>query len=111
METSAGVGGYPSRLAEDGEHLRMTTEDHPLNVPLRSLNRSSGCGARTFGVGDDGDATAVSEEPLPHNSCTACETGCARSPAWNNERNIGWPGCCSEAEVIVACDDAAAGVT
>src|SRR5437016_732625 len=69
---------------------------YPLNVPLRSLNRSSGCGARTVGVCEESDAFAVardvSDEPLPHNSCTAADTGCARSPAWNSERNIGWPG-------------------
>src|SRR5882762_7584241 len=81
----------------------------PLNVPLRSLNRSSGCGARILGVCDDG--TEVSEEPLPHNACTAGETGCTRSPAWNSERKTGRSGCCSDAVVIVACDDAAAGVT
>src|SRR6201991_2336944 len=84
---------------------------YPLNVPLRSLNKSSGCGARTLGVCEPGDGTEVSDAPLPHNSCTADETGCARSPAWNSERKTGRPGCCSDAVVIAACDDAATGVT
>src|SRR4051794_6735435 len=57
------------------------TRRYPLNVPLRSLNRSSGCGARTLGVCGESDAfavaTEVSDEPLPHNSCTAADTGCA----------------------------------
>jgi hypothetical protein len=56
-------------------------------VPLRSLKRSSGCGARTFGVcAESGGteaaivtevalATEVSDEELPHNSRTAGETG------------------------------------
>ncbi len=39
------------------------------------------------------DATEVSDEELPHNSCTAGEIGCARSPAWNSERKIGSVGC------------------
>jgi hypothetical protein len=45
-----------------------------LKMPARSLKRSSGCGARTFGVcAASGDtdaalATEVSDEALPHNS-------------------------------------------
>jgi hypothetical protein len=50
-------------------------------------------------------ATEVSEELLPHNSCTAGEIGCVRSPAWNSERKIG-----SDATEAV-CDVAATGVT
>jgi len=30
----------------------------------------------------------VNDEELPHNSCTAGETGWDRSPAWNSERKI-----------------------
>ena len=66
-------------------------------MPLRSLKRSSPCGALTVGVGVDedaevavatgaaeatwvADATEVSDDELPHNSRTADETGWARSP-------------------------------
>ena len=51
------------------------------------------------------DATDVNDEPLPHNSCTAGEIGCVRSPAWNSERKIG-SGCAD-----AVCDVAATGVT
>ena len=50
-------------------------------------------------------ARRVSDESLPHNSCTAGEIGCVRSPAWNSERKIG-----SDAAEAV-CDVAATGVT
>jgi hypothetical protein len=72
--------GQRKRAAED----RVPHEDQPLNVPLRSLKRSSGCGGLTSGVcGNDGlvlaaagaVATVVSDEELPHNFCTAGETG------------------------------------
>ena len=82
-----------------------------LNAPLRSLKRSSRPGARTSGVCPDkdgvvvADATDVNDEPLPHNSCTAGEIGCVRSPAWNSERKIG-SGCAD-----AVCDVAATGVT
>src|ERR1700716_69360 len=58
-----------------------------LNVPLRSLKRSSGWSARTLGVCTESGrteaapatevalATEVSDEELPHNSRTAGETG------------------------------------
>ena len=59
-------------------------------MPLRSLKRSSPCGALTVGVADDdavaagvagaADATEISDEELPHNSRTADETGWVRSP-------------------------------
>jgi hypothetical protein len=71
-------------------------EGQLLNVPLRSLKRSSRPGARTSGV---------AEATLPHNSCTVGEIGCERSPAWNNERKIG----SDDAEAV--CDVAATGVT
>ena len=54
---------------------------------------------------DVADATEVSDEELPHNSCTAGESGCARSPAWNRERKIGSVGCewvCADASDRVA---------
>ena len=59
--------------------LPPETEQAQLeNVPARSLNRSSGCGARTLGVcAESGDteaagateaaATKVNDEELPHN--------------------------------------------
>ena len=62
---------------------------YPLNTPLRSLNRSSGCGGRTVGCTGEVEAavligvtegTDVSDEELPHNSRTAGETGCDLSP-------------------------------
>ena len=58
-------------------------EDQPLNVPLRSLKRSSLPGGRTSGVYPDkaADATEVNDEDLPHNSCTAGEIGWLLSPA------------------------------
>src|SRR4029077_16911917 len=90
----------------------LTMRDQPLNVPLRSLNRSSRPGGRTSGVCPDSDdagvadATAeVSDDELPHNSCTAGEIGWVRSPAWNSERKIG-SGC---AEAV--CDAADTGAT
>src|SRR5271169_3405513 len=73
-------------------------------MPARSLKRSSVPPLAGF-TGTDGmdaaDATAtelaglseVSDEELPHNSRTACETGWARSPTWNSERNIGSAAC------------------
>jgi len=72
-------------------------------VPLRSLNRSSGCGARTAGFCDNADvaeATEVNEEELPHNSRTVEETGSVRSLAWNSERNAGEELAGVEAEAI-----------
>ena len=86
-----------------------------LNVPLRSLKRSSRPGARISGVCPDkdgvvvADATDVNDEPLPHNSCTAGEIGCVRSPAWNSERKIGSD--CAETVFILVCDVAATGIT
>src|SRR5262245_56936432 len=93
----------------------------PVKVPKRSLKRSSRPGARTSGLCPDNvvlagavevvdatefaGATEVSDELLPHNSCTAGEIGCVRSPAWNSERKIG-----SDATEAV-CDVAATGVT
>src|SRR5438445_12937911 len=74
-------------------------------MPLRSLKRSSGCGARTSGVRPEScvpelagttefaGATEVSDDELPHNSCTAGEIGWERSPAWHSERKIGSFGC------------------
>ena len=50
-------------------------------------------------------ATEVSDELLPHNSCTAGEIGCVRSPAWNSERKIG------SDDAAAVCDVAATGVT
>ena len=80
--------------------------NHELNVPSRSLKRSSRPGARTSGLCSDNTVLAeVSDELLPHNSCTAGEIGCVRSPAWNSERKIG-----SDATEAV-CDVAATGVT
>ena len=77
-----------------------------LNVPLRSLKRSSRPGARTSGLCFDNTALAeVSDELLPHNSCTAGDIGCVRSPAWNSERKIG------SDDAAAACDVAATGVT
>src|SRR3954453_18175008 len=84
--------------------------NHELNVPSRSLKRSSRPGARTSGLCSDKTVLAeVSDELLPHNSCTAGEIGCVRSPAWNNERKIGSD--CAEAVFIFVCDVAATGVT
>ena len=88
-------------------------------MPKRSLKRSRRPGARTSGLCPDNvvletvvvgatevaGATEVSDELLPHNSCTAGEIGCVRSPAWNSERNIG-----SDATEAV-CDDDATGAT
>ena len=89
--------------------------NYELNVPSRSLKRSSRPGARTSGLCPDNivlaeaaevaGATEVSDELLPHNSCTAGEIGCVRSPAWNSERKIG-----SDVTEAV-CDVAATGVT
>jgi hypothetical protein len=71
---------------------------YPLKAPLRSLNRSSLPPLAGDGEGaDEADATAtelagtsaVRDEPLPHNRCTAGDTGSVRSPDWNNERKIG----------------------
>src|SRR5258707_15726477 len=101
-------------MVRDGASAPPHHKDQ-LNVPLRSLKRSSRPGARTSGVCPDGNvvaafdatdtevagATEVSEEPLPHNSRTAGEIGSARSPAWNSERKIG---CCAEA-VLRSADD------
>src|SRR3981189_716809 len=93
-------------------------------MPLRSLKRSSRCGARMVGVraesadtkfalasaGTDptGGAgiTEVSDAEAPHNFWTVGETGWVRSLAWNSERKIGSVG----GEVLVA-DDADAMVT
>ena len=96
-----------------------------LNVPLRSLKRSSRPGARTSGLCPDNivlavapevagatevaGSTEVSDELLPHNSCTAGEIGCVRSPAWNRERKIGSEG--ADAVLRSVCDVAATGVT
>src|SRR5689334_13319360 len=89
-----------ANAAPHHEGQQQTPRYQLLNVPLRSLKRSSRPGARTSGVAD---AT------LPHNSCTAGEIGCARSPPWNSERKIGSGG----AEVVCrpACEAAATGVT
>jgi len=76
-----------------------------LKVPLRSLNRSSGCGAATFGA----LATEVSDEELPHSARTVDETGCAFSSAWNSERKAGAPG--SEVPVAAEADATVIGVT
>ena len=63
-------------------------------------------GAAEFaGATELAGATEVSDELLPHNSCTAGEIGCVRSPAWNSERKIG-----SDAPEEV-CDVAATGMT
>ena len=80
-------------------------------MPLRSLKRSSDCGGPAFGARGEiaeattgaaefAGATEASDEEFPHNSCTAGETGCARSPAWNSERNTGAAG----GEVLVVVD-------
>ena len=61
-------------------------------MPLRSLNRSSGCGAPALGAAFGGE---VSDEELPHSARTVDETGWEFSSAWNSERNIGAP--CGEA--------------
>ena len=77
-------------------------------MPLGSLKRSSGPGARTSGVLPDSavtEAAVVSDEELPHNSCTAGEIGWVRSPAWNSERKIG--SVCADP----VCDAAVTGVT
>ena len=63
---------------------------------MRSLNRSSGCGASAFGAAL---AAEVSDEELPHRARTVEETGCAFASAWNSEWNTGAPG-----EVSVAAD-------
>ena len=96
-----------------------------LNVPLRSLKRSSRPGARTSGIWLDGNVvvtfdatevgtgegplTEVSELPLPQSSRTAGEIGSERSPAWNSERKTGCG--CAEAVLKSACDVVATGVT
>ena len=76
-------------------------------MPKRSLNRSSRPGARTSGllVGSEAMGLAtetvvgvVSDDELPHNSCTAGEIGWLRSPAWNSERKIG--SCCGSEAVF-----------
>ena len=55
------------------------------------------------------DATDL-RDGFAHNSCTAGEIGCARSPAWNSERNIG--SCCgSDAVFNCVGADAVTGVT
>jgi hypothetical protein len=86
---------------------RNDEEYYPLKTPLRSLKRSSGCGARTLGCADEAegavlsgvaDATDTSEEELLHNSRTAGETGCDLSPPRNSVRNIG--SLCTEATVV-----------
>src|ERR1700710_2491405 len=75
-----------------------------LKLPLRSLKRSSRPGGRISGLRpakacaalvDEIGATlaVVSDDELPHNSCTAGETGCVRSPAWYIERKTGSVGC------------------
>src|SRR5205814_1799066 len=90
--------------------LRGCRRRQLLNVPLRSLKRSSRPGARTSGVfpaSGDALATDVSDEPLPHNSCTAGEIGSLRSPAWNSERKIG----AVSDDAVLVCDVAATGVT
>ena len=97
-------------------------------MPLRSLKRSSGCGARTSGVRPQSGVTAlagatefvgatevagatgVRDAGLPHNSCTPGEIGCERSPAWNSERKIG-SFCCSDAVFNTGCVAAVTGVT
>ena len=90
-----------------------------LKVPLRSLKRSSRPGGRISGLRpakacaalvDEIGATlaVVSDDELPHNSCTAGETGCVRSPAWNIERKIGSVGC---GGFSADANDIAAGVT
>jgi hypothetical protein len=98
----------------DGGHATLCPL-YELNVPLRSLKRSSRPGARTSGLCPDNmvlavasevaGVTEVSDELLPHNSCTAGEIGCARSPAWNSERKIG------SDDAAAVCDVAATGVT
>ena len=77
-------------------------------MPLRSLNRSSPCGALTLEVSLAGAALAtdVSEDDSPHNLWIAGETGWDRSPAWNNERKL-----VSPAVEPSAADDADATVT
>ena len=73
-------------------------------MPLRSLNRSSPCDALPLDVWFAGaglaTATDVSEDDSPHNLWTVAETGCERSPAWNNDRKL-----------VSAVDDADATVT
>ena len=80
-------------------------------MPLRSLKRSSPCGALTAGAAvvaatvvaaatEVAGGTEVSDDELPHNSRTADETGWVRSPAWNRERNTGSVG--DEVSVVVA---------
>ena len=66
---------------------------------MRSLNRSSRPDEPTAGV-----ACAVNEPELPHNSCTAGETGWVRSPAWNSERKTGAV-CCADAVVCAVADN------
>ena len=44
----------------------------------------------------------VREALLPHNSFTAVETGSARSPAWNSERNTSSFEVCAEATCTAA---------
>ncbi len=70
--------------------------DWLLNVPLRSLKRSRRCRRADLGR---------CRSDLAHDSCTAGEIGCVRSPAWNSERKIGSDG------AAAVCDVAATGVT
>jgi hypothetical protein len=87
-----------------------------LKVPLRSLKRSSPCGALVLVAGAEvvvadatvADPTDVSDDALPHNSWIAGETGWLRSPAWNSERNAGRVG--ADALVVFAADAIVTGV-
>src|SRR4051812_48320437 len=109
MQARLWLHGSRRRFAaphHEGWRPSMPAQFQLLNVPSRSLKRSSRPGARTSGLWSDKTVFAdVSDELLPHNSCTAGEIGCVRSPAWNSERKIG-----SDATEAV-CDVAATGVT
>ena len=89
-------------------------------MPLRSLKRSSPCGALALAAGVEvvaaeatvAEPTDVSDDASPHNSWIAGETGWVRSPAaWNSERNGGRVGADALAVLVAVVFDADAIVT
>src|SRR5258706_12605380 len=105
------MAGFIDVLLRLRDRTSLREPQGQLKVPLRSLKRSSGPGARASGVwltagpasaAGAAFATDVSDEFLPHNSRTVGEIGCARSPlAWNSERKIGSLDGAAEAEATV----------
>lgn len=85
--------------------LRGCAQLYPLNTPVESLNSPRPCGVSVLAA-PPGAAVAVGDALLPHNSRTVVETGSARSPVWNSERNTGSLDVCAEA----TCMGAAIGV-